>query len=72
MLSATDALTVSKVCGCATIDWTGCFSLQASNLEHDINAPPDVMAVYDRKPLSDLVQGFMTHHIHLGADMALS
>lgn len=38
--------------GCSAVDWTGCFSLKCSNLEFDLNAPPDVMAVLSRKSLS--------------------
>lgn len=43
----------TQICACCAVDWTGSFSLECSNLEEDLNAPPDVMAVYDRKPLKD-------------------
>lgn len=85
----------TEICGCCALDWTGSFSLTASNLEvreehaqthadartarcspsplllkrvaavylfawlagwqEDINAPPDVMAVYERTPLSEML-----------------
>lgn len=37
--------------GCAAIDWTGCFHLECSAIDEDVNAPPDVMAVFSRKTL---------------------
>lgn len=39
--------------GCCALDWTGSFCLECSNIEEDINAPPDVCAVLERKPLGD-------------------
>eukprot|EP00928_Gymnodinium_smaydae_P087269 TRINITY_DN7154_c1_g4_i1.p1 TRINITY_DN7154_c1_g4~~TRINITY_DN7154_c1_g4_i1.p1 ORF type:complete len:366 (+),score=68.39 TRINITY_DN7154_c1_g4_i1:86-1099(+) len=39
--------------GCSALNWTGAFALQCSNFENDVNAPPDVMAVYERKSLAD-------------------
>jgi len=36
-----------KVC------WTGSFVLKASNLQNDVNAPPDVMAVLNKTSLKD-------------------
>lgn len=42
--------------GCCALDWTGSFCLECSNIEEDINAPPDVMAVLERKPLKDELQ----------------
>jgi nicotinamidase/pyrazinamidase len=41
----------TEICGCCAVDWTGSFGLEASNLEEDINAPPDVMSVFERRPL---------------------
>lgn len=35
------------------LSWTGSFVLFSSNMEADANAPPDVMAVLDRKPLGE-------------------
>lgn len=40
--------------GCSTRDWTGSFTLECSNLEEDLNAPPDVMSVLTRVTLADL------------------
>lgn len=39
--------------GCCMLEWTGSFCLECSNLVEDINAPPDVMAVFGRKSLKD-------------------
>jgi len=46
-----------QIHSCCAVDWTGCFCLTCSNIEEDLNAPPDVCAVYDRVSLKD----------HLGA-----
>lgn len=39
--------------GCCALDWTGAFCLECSMIDEDINAPPDVMAVLERKSLKD-------------------
>jgi len=43
----------AKIHGCCALDWTGAFALECSNIEEDINAPPDVMAVFSRKSLAE-------------------
>jgi len=42
--------------GCCAVDWTGGFALECSNIDEDLNAPPDVMAVYSRKSLAQELQ----------------
>jgi len=46
----------SQLHGCSGLEWTGSFVLNCSNSDNDINAPPDVMAVFDRKPCESLVK----------------
>lgn len=41
---------------CSAIDWTGSFALDCSNIDEDINAPPDVMAIYSKKSLAQELQ----------------
>jgi nicotinamidase/pyrazinamidase len=36
--------------------WTGCFVLRCSSISTDCNAPPDVMSVLERTPLSEFLQ----------------
>jgi len=43
------------VCQCCAVDWTGCFVLECSGLDEDLNAPPDVMSVLSRRTMSDHV-----------------
>ena len=43
--------------GGSAVDWTGAFGLLASNLDADLNAPPDVMAVYTRTPVNTVWEG---------------
>jgi len=48
----------ARLCGCTSLSaWTGCFSLKCSNLNFEdgcnINSPPDVMAVFNRKTLAE-------------------
>lgn len=38
--------------GCSAMEWTGSFFLECSNFDEDINAPPDVLAVFSRKSLA--------------------
>jgi len=38
--------------GCCAVNWTGSFCLECSNWDKDVNAPPDVMAVLERKSLA--------------------
>lgn len=47
----------NEVChGCSAVQWTGSFNLKCSNIAEDINAPPDVLAVFDRETLADVLQ----------------
>lgn len=39
--------------GCCMLDWTGAFCLECSDIDADINAPPDVLAVLKRRALQD-------------------
>jgi len=50
-------LSKSSFCsrGGSYLDWTGAFHLSSSNLVNDANAPPDVLSVFDKKPVSDLL-----------------
>jgi nicotinamidase-related amidase len=47
-----------QVAGCSAIEWTGSFSLECSNCDVDLNAPPDVMAVFGRKTLAQEIKDF--------------
>jgi len=47
----------SRLHGCSSLEWTGAFQLMCSNSDNDINAPPDVMSVFNRQPCSSLIQG---------------
>lgn len=38
-----------------SVDWTGGYYLFSSNQKNDINSPPDVMSVLNKKPLKDLL-----------------
>eukprot|EP00744_Colponema_vietnamica_P008191 GILI01011706.1.p1 GENE.GILI01011706.1~~GILI01011706.1.p1 ORF type:complete len:303 (-),score=45.51 GILI01011706.1:54-932(-) len=40
---------------CCSSAWTGAFVLKCSNMENDVNAPPDVMAVLNRKDIMDTI-----------------
>mmetsp|Transcript_35566 Transcript_35566/g.65849 ORF Transcript_35566/g.65849 Transcript_35566/m.65849 type:complete len:554 (+) Transcript_35566:76-1737(+) len=46
--------------GSSKADWTGSFCMPCSNFkfegEVNVNAPPDVTAVYDREPLADVLR----------------
>lgn len=42
--------------GCSLLDWTGCFALKCSNIDEDLNAPPDVLAVYEKESLAQKLQ----------------
>lgn len=41
--------------GHCVLEWTGGYHLYSSNLINDANAPPDVMSVLDKRPLTDLL-----------------
>lgn len=41
--------------GCSSIDFTGAHALLCSNLEADLNAPPDVLSVLDRRAVVDVI-----------------
>jgi len=41
--------------GCSLEEWTGCFCLPCSNMDQDIDAPPDVCSVLERVSLNDLL-----------------
>ena len=56
-LGGKDIHSSTDVCGTCAVDWTGCFCLSCSNLDDDINAPPDVMAVLTREPLALQLHG---------------
>jgi len=43
----------TKLHGCSLSAWTGCVTLKCSNLDEDVNAPPDVCAVLERESLAD-------------------
>jgi nicotinamidase-related amidase len=38
-----------------SLEWTGGYTLYSSNLVEDANAPPDVMSIFDKRPLCDLL-----------------
>lgn len=38
-----------------TVPWTGSYELKSSNLDANINAPPDIMAVLRKKALKDVI-----------------
>ena len=40
---------------CCSSTWTGAFVLKCSNMDADLNAPPDVMAVLNRKDVMDTI-----------------
>mmetsp|Transcript_3906 Transcript_3906/g.11105 ORF Transcript_3906/g.11105 Transcript_3906/m.11105 type:complete len:346 (+) Transcript_3906:65-1102(+) len=42
--------------GCCALEWTGGFALTCSNIEEDLDAPPDVLAVLDRRTLAEILQ----------------
>jgi nicotinamidase-related amidase len=42
--------------GCAALDWTGSFGLKCSNIQEDLDAPPDVLAVYQKESLADMLK----------------
>jgi len=48
---------VEQIHSCCAVDWTGCFCLPCSNMDDDLNAPPDVLAVFDRVPLKEHLGG---------------
>jgi len=41
---------------CCALDWTGSFCLECSNLDEDLNAPPDVLSVFCRQTLADVFE----------------
>jgi nicotinamidase-related amidase len=42
--------------GCPAIDWSGAYGMPAANLKNDLDAPPDIMAIFDRKPIMNLTK----------------
>jgi len=38
-----------------SLEWTGGYTLYSSNLMEDANAPPDVMSIFEKRPLGDLL-----------------
>lgn len=42
--------------GCTLPAWTGCIALKCSNMQADINAPPDILAALRRENLSDILK----------------
>jgi len=46
-----------RLFGCSLDTWTGSVVLKCSNRAEDVNAPPDVLAIYDRVSLGDHLKG---------------
>eukprot|EP00421_Protoceratium_reticulatum_P010864 CAMPEP_0168402168 /NCGR_PEP_ID=MMETSP0228-20121227/23482_1 /TAXON_ID=133427 /ORGANISM="Protoceratium reticulatum, Strain CCCM 535 (=CCMP 1889)" /LENGTH=592 /DNA_ID=CAMNT_0008415747 /DNA_START=20 /DNA_END=1795 /DNA_ORIENTATION=+ len=46
----------ARLHGCTLAAWTGAVHLKCSNCEEDVNAPPDIMSVYGRTTLADLLR----------------